>query len=69
MERHKQAVGKIAAAVRGFFDRGEGYRIYHGSTNSTRPRPGAGTRVVDISALSNVVGVDKAARTALVEPN
>ncbi|GAB0136117.1 hypothetical protein EsDP_00004431 [Epichloe bromicola] len=69
MERHKQAVGKIAAAVRGFFDKKESYRIFHGSTNSTRPRPRPGARVVDISALSNVVGVDGAARTALVEPN
>lgn len=69
MERHKQAVGKIAAAVRGFFDRREPYRIAHGSTNSTRPRPGAAQRFVDISALSNVLSVDRAARTALVEPN
>ncbi|KYK54890.1 FAD binding domain-containing protein [Drechmeria coniospora] len=67
MERHKQAVGRIAAAVRGFFDRKEPYRIFHGSTNSTRPRPGAG--VVDISALGHVVSVDRVARTALVEPN
>ncbi|PON20403.1 delta24-sterol reductase [Trichoderma gamsii] len=69
MERHKQAVTKIAAAVRGYFERGEAYRIFHGSTNSTRPRPGPGHRAVDISALSNVLAVDRGARTALVEPN
>ncbi|KAG5949209.1 hypothetical protein E4U53_005938 [Claviceps sorghi] len=69
MERHRQAVAKIAAAVRGFFDGKESYRIFHGSTNSTRPRPRPGARVVDISALSNIVAVDGAARTALVEPN
>ncbi|OAA51630.1 FAD binding domain-containing protein [Metarhizium rileyi] len=69
MERHKQAVAKIATAVRGFFDNKESYRIFHGSTNSTRPRPRAGARIVDISALSNVIGVDRNARTALVEPN
>ncbi|POR37343.1 Delta(24)-sterol reductase [Tolypocladium paradoxum] len=70
MERHAQAVGKIAAAVRGFFERKEPYRIFHGSTNSTRPRPRPGAaHVVDISALSHVVAVDRAARTALVEPN
>ena len=67
MEAHKQAVGRIATAVRGFFERGEAYRIFHGSTNSTRPRPRAG--VVDISALRNVVAVDKTTRTALIEPN
>ncbi|KAG6008879.1 hypothetical protein E4U21_003690 [Claviceps maximensis] len=69
MDRHKQAVGKIAAAVRGFFEHKESYRIFHGSTNSTRPRPAAGARVVDISPLCNVVGIDRARRTALVEPN
>ncbi|KAH7013345.1 hypothetical protein EDB80DRAFT_709764 [Ilyonectria destructans] len=67
MERHKQAVGKIAAAVRGYFERREPYRIFHGSTNSTRPQQHA--RAVDISALGNVLSVDTAARTALVEPN
>ncbi|OAQ74118.1 24-dehydrocholesterol reductase precursor [Pochonia chlamydosporia 170] len=69
MERHKQAVAKIASTVRSFFDKKESYRIFHGSTNSTRPRPGPGARIVDISALSNVVGVDRSKRTALVEPN
>lgn len=70
MERHAQAVSKIAAAVRGFFDKRESYRIFHGSTNSTRPRPRPGQAgIVDISALSNVLSVDRATRTALVEPN
>ncbi|KHN99047.1 FAD binding domain-containing protein [Metarhizium album ARSEF 1941] len=69
MERHTQAVAKIATAVRGLFDKKEPYRIFHGSTNSTRPRPRAGARIVDISALCNVVGVDRTTRTALVEPN
>lgn len=71
MERHKQAVATIAAAVRGYFERSEPYRIFHGSTNSTRPRPkpGGANRFVDISSLSNVLSVDRAARTALVEPN
>ncbi|GJC81300.1 delta(24)-sterol reductase [Colletotrichum liriopes] len=67
MERHKKAVSKIAAAVRSFFDRREPYRIFHGSTNSTRPF--RRDRFVDISALGNVLEVDKARRTALVEPN
>ncbi|CAM1506512.1 Fc.00g061530.m01.CDS01 [Cosmosporella sp. VM-42] len=67
MDRHAQAVTKIAAAVRGFFDRRESYRIFHGSTNSTRPQRRA--RTVDISALRNVLSVDRASLTALVEPN
>lgn len=69
MERHRAAVGKIAATVRGYFERQEPYRISHGSTNSTRPARRAGVRTVDISALSQVLSVDTATRTALVEPN
>ena len=70
MEVHKQAVSKIAASVRQIFARGEPYRVFHGSTNSTRPRlasPAGNT--VDISALSNVLKVDAKARKAFVEPN
>lgn len=67
MERHTQAVGKIATAVKGFFERREAYRVFKGSTNSTRPRPKGSA--VDISSLSNVLSVDRARRTALVEPN
>jgi FAD/FMN-containing dehydrogenase len=67
MERHAAAVSQIATAVRSFFTRREPYRIFHGSTNSTRPRPSA--RSVDISALRNVLSVDPARRVALVEPN
>ncbi|KAH9907460.1 hypothetical protein F4778DRAFT_721999 [Xylariomycetidae sp. FL2044] len=70
MERHRQAVRLIASTVRSFFERSEPYRIFHGSTNSTRPtQQKAGTRFVDISALSNVLEVNTSKRIALVEPN
>ncbi|KAI1768544.1 FAD-binding domain-containing protein [Hypoxylon sp. FL1150] len=70
MERHKQAVRLVSATVRSLFERAEPYRIWHGSTNSTRPpHQKAGARVVDISGLRNVLSVDAASRTALVEPN
>ncbi|EAQ85150.1 hypothetical protein CHGG_09164 [Chaetomium globosum CBS 148.51] len=69
MERHKAAVSKIASTVRSLFAAREPYRIFHGSTNSTRPRPSASSRTVDISALHNVLAVDTARRVALVEPN
>ncbi|KAI5922807.1 FAD binding domain-containing protein [Camillea tinctor] len=70
MERHQQAVRLIAATVRSYFERSEPYRIFHGSTNSTRPpQLKSGQRLVDISALSNVLEVDVGKLTALVEPN
>ncbi|KAI1482122.1 hypothetical protein F4774DRAFT_371760 [Daldinia eschscholtzii] len=70
MERHRQAVRLVSATVRSLFERSEPYRIWHGSTNSTRPpHQKAGVRVVDISGLRDVLSVDAAAKTALVEPN
>lgn len=70
MERHKQSVRLIAATVRSFFERSEPYRIFHGSTNSTRPSHlKSGARFVDISALCNVLEVNTAKRVAFVEPN
>ncbi|EPE09305.1 fad binding domain-containing protein [Ophiostoma piceae UAMH 11346] len=67
MEAHKQAVATIASAVRQYFARREPYRIFHGSTNSTRPR--THNRAVDISALGHVLSVDTEKKTCLVEPN
>jgi hypothetical protein len=67
LERHKSAVARIASSVRGFYERKEPFRIFHGSTNSTRPI--RRNREVDISDLRNVLSVDPKTRTALVEPN
>ncbi|KAF2733870.1 24-dehydrocholesterol reductase-like protein precursor [Polyplosphaeria fusca] len=67
METHQRAVARIAATVKDYFTRKEPFRISHGSTNSTRPS--LKRRVVDISELRNVLKVDTATRTALVEPN
>ncbi|KAI2628817.1 FAD-binding domain-containing protein [Hypoxylon sp. NC1633] len=70
MERHQQAVRALSSTVRTLFERQEPYRIWHGSTNSTRPpTQKAGAALVDISNLSHVLGVDARRRVALVEPN
>ncbi|KKK12839.1 24-dehydrocholesterol reductase precursor [Aspergillus rambellii] len=67
LERHRSAVARIATSIRGFYDRQEPFRIFHGSTNSTRPI--RRKHEVDISDLRNVLQVDPKTRTALVEPN
>ena len=67
MPPHEELVARTSAAVKAFFSRRESFRIFHGSTNSTRPVQ-AGP-VIDISALSNVLKVDISSRTAVVEPN
>jgi FAD/FMN-containing dehydrogenase len=69
MQNHKHVVEKIANTVQHYFKRREPFRIFHGSTNSTRQAAPQRDRTVDISALSRVLEVDSKARTALVEPN
>ena len=65
---HSRAVDGISASVRRFYDRKEKFRIFHGSTNSTR-HAAKGNRVVDTSNLSHVLNVDIERQTVTVEPN
>ncbi len=67
--RHERAVEEIAARVRHFHETKTQFRIYHGSTNSTRPSLRQADRMVDTSMLSNVLAVDTDKNIALVEPN
>jgi delta24-sterol reductase len=69
MDAHDQAVAAIASSVRKFNDRKEPFRIYHGSTNSTRQSQYRRNRMVDTSAMSRVLKIDTERETALVEPN
>ncbi|KAF5713734.1 FAD-binding domain-containing protein, partial [Fusarium globosum] len=69
MEVHLQAVSRIAAVARQLFNRGEPYRVFHGSTNCTRPRPSVQSNKIDISQLCNVLEIDTNSRKVLVEPN
>lgn len=70
-ERHQQEVQRIAASVKGFSDRGEKFRIYHGSTNSTRKSALGRDRrsIVDTSSLKHVIDVDAESKSIRVEPN
>lgn len=67
MDAHDADVRRIAAEVAGLHASKTPFRIFHGSTNSTRPAHGQPT--VDISALSRVLSVDADAKTAVVEPS
>lgn len=69
MQNHRNVVEKVAATVRYYFERREPFRIYHGSTNSTRQTTYQRANTVDISPLSRILKIDATARTALVEPN
>lgn len=63
------AVDVIAEKVQKFSARQQAFRIYHGSTNSTRQSRYRRDNIVDTSMLRGVLRVDKDRKTALVEPN
>ncbi|KAJ9656244.1 hypothetical protein H2198_005095 [Neophaeococcomyces mojaviensis] len=70
--RHAAKVEKLSQVVKDFYTSKEKFRIYHGSTNSTRPRNHSHkTNVVDTSPLNEVLSiVSKDNRShVVVEPN
>lgn len=69
MDTHDRVVASIAASVKQFYARQEAFRIYHGSTNSTRQSQYKRDRMIDTSRLINVLSVNTETKTALVEPN
>ncbi|KID73331.1 FAD binding domain protein, partial [Metarhizium brunneum ARSEF 3297] len=69
MEAHDAAVRRIAAQVKTFHEAQKPFRIYHGSTNSTRTSHRRADNTIDTSRLNRVLSVDKTGMTALVEPN
>jgi delta24-sterol reductase len=69
MDRHEEAVATIASSVRDFHRRGEKFRIYHGSTNSTRRLKWKRSEVVDTSGLTHIIKVDTEREIVTVEPN
>src|SRR5579862_1803870 len=69
MDRHNDAVAAISASVRKFHAQKKPFRIYHGSTNSTRPLSFQHDKMINTSDLNHVLKVDTDARTVLVEPN
>lgn len=69
INEHKKAVDGISASVRQFYERKEKFRIFHGSTNSTRGAPRKPGNTIDTSKLSHVLSVNTKNKTALVEPN
>ncbi|KAK0640770.1 FAD binding domain protein [Cercophora newfieldiana] len=69
MEAHKSAVEAVASRTRQLFETRTPFRVYHGSTNSTRRSQRRLDNTVDTSGLNRVVHVDTAKKTALVEPN
>jgi Delta24-sterol reductase len=66
---HATSLAHIAHQVRTFYDQKAPYRVYHGSTNSTRTSPYRHDNIVDISSLKRILEINVEDKLAFVEPN
>ena len=66
---HNAAVLAIAEHVKQFYAAKRPFRIYHGSTNSTKPSQFRHDNIIDTSRMNNVLYVDVEQATVFVEPN
>ena len=69
MDTHNISVEKVRSQVRRFYETKTPFRVYHGSTNSTRQANFDQDAIVDVRSLHHILSMDHERRTALVEPN
>jgi len=68
-ESHQLKVSRIARQVKSYYRTKTPFRIYHGSTNSTRIVSFRRSEMLDVSDLNNVLSIDTKRQVAVVEPN
>jgi len=66
---HSQKVERISQLVASFYERKTPFKVFHGSTNSTRVLEFKKNELVDISDLNSILSIDSKKRRVLVEPN
>ncbi|KAF2681209.1 FAD-binding domain-containing protein [Lentithecium fluviatile CBS 122367] len=69
MDAHTATVARLASRVGSFNKTSTPFRIYHGSTLSTRTSSRQKDRIINTSSLNHVLTFDKIDKTVLVEPN
>lgn len=68
-KQHKRQVAELAKQVKRFYEQKKPFKVYHGSTNSTRILSFDRDNMVDVSQLNRVLKVDKRRKVAIVESN
>lgn len=66
---HDNRVSALQSRIIHFHSTSTPFRIYHGSTNSTRHASFDPSTIVDVSSFQNILSIDPSTSTALVEPN
>ncbi|UNI18579.1 hypothetical protein JDV02_004837 [Purpureocillium takamizusanense] len=68
LEEHKAAVARIQKQVKHFYDNKKHFRVYHGSTSSTRPLQFKRDAIVDTSDMGRLFPVNLDTMTVQAEP-
>lgn len=66
---HAERTKRVASQVRSFYDRKEPFRIFHGSTSSTRRQEHDRNKMISTSDFTEILKIDAEKRIAIVEPN
>jgi delta24-sterol reductase len=66
---HNARVDRLQKQIEYFHNTSTPFRIYHGSTNSTRHASFDPSAIIDVSAFNNILSINHVTKTALVEPN
>ena len=69
MEQHNATIALLAAQVKHFYSKKKAFKIYHGTTNSTRKTVVDRGAIIDTSTLHHILEVDPETRHAIMEPN
>ncbi|KAH4123978.1 delta-sterol reductase [Parastagonospora nodorum] len=69
MDVHRATVETVRNRIQHFYDTKTSFRVYHGSTNSTRHANFDRDAIVDVSSLNHVLSIDTESMIAEVEPN
>ncbi|KAJ9658011.1 hypothetical protein H2198_003980 [Neophaeococcomyces mojaviensis] len=69
LQEHEEALKRIQSQVTRFHNEKKHFRVYHGSTSSTRPLVFTKDAIVDTSDMHRIFPVDSASQTVKAEPN
>lgn len=69
MDEHNATIAKLAAQVESFYLEKKPFKIYHGTTNSTRKTVVDRRALINTSTLHHIFDVNPQSREAVVEPN
>ncbi|QDS67574.1 hypothetical protein FKW77_003481 [Venturia effusa] len=69
LEEHQAGVQRIQSQVEKFYNEKKHFRVYHGSTSSTRPMAFTRDAIVDTSDMHRIFPVDTKTMTVKAEPN